>query len=50
MSKTLIRGAKILGGEPRDVLVDGETIAEIGTGLSDRGVTTVIEADGEMVL
>jgi len=50
MSKILIRGAKILGGEPRDVLVDGETIAAIGTGLPDQGVTTVIEADGEMVL
>lgn len=27
MSKILIRGAKVLGGEPQDVLIDGETIA-----------------------
>ena len=37
MSKILIRGAKVLGGEPQDVLIDGETIAEVGTGLSRRG-------------
>jgi dihydroorotase len=50
MSKILIRGAKVLGGEPRDVLLDGEVIAAVGSGLSDGGVTTVVEADGEMVL
>jgi dihydroorotase len=50
MSKILIRGAKVLGGEPRDVLLDGEVIAAVGSGLSDEGVTTVVEADGEMVL
>jgi dihydroorotase len=49
MSKTLIRGARILGGEPRDILIDGETIAAIGSGLS-AGDAAVIEADGEMVL
>ena len=37
MSKILIRGAKILGGEPQDVLIDGETIAEVGTGLTAEG-------------
>ena len=37
MSKILIRGAKVLGGEPQDVLIDGETIAEVGTGLSAEG-------------
>ncbi len=37
MSKILIRGAKILGGEPRDVLIDGETIAAVGTGLDAGG-------------
>ncbi|MYS25073.1 dihydroorotase [Streptomyces sp. DvalAA-14] len=50
MSKILIRGARILGGEPRDVLIDGETIAAVGSGLSDRDVATTVEADGEMVL
>ncbi|MGI5527164.1 dihydroorotase [Streptomyces syringium] len=58
MSKILIRGAKILGGEPQDVLIDGETIAatarqgEIensGTGLSAEGAQ-VIEADGRILL
>ncbi|QES51064.1 dihydroorotase [Streptomyces venezuelae] len=50
MSKILIRGAKVLGGEPQDVLIDGETIAEVGTGLSADGVDTVIEASGQVLL
>ncbi|MFF1511734.1 dihydroorotase [Streptomyces sp. NPDC058326] len=49
MSKTLIRGAQVLGGEVQDVLIDGETIAEVGTGLSAEGAT-VIEADGQILL
>ncbi|MFI9121721.1 dihydroorotase [Streptomyces bikiniensis] len=49
MSKILIRGAKVLGGEPQDVLIDGETIAEVGTGLSAEGAT-VVEADGQVLL
>lgn len=58
MSKILIRGAKVLGGEVQDVLIDGETVAatarqgEIGlsgTGLSDEGAQ-VIEADGQILL
>ncbi|MFB6842256.1 dihydroorotase [Streptomyces sp. NPDC056361] len=49
MSKILIRGAKVLGGDIQDVLVDGETIAEVGTGLSAEGAT-VIEADGLILL
>ncbi|MFD8014321.1 dihydroorotase [Streptomyces sp. NPDC058955] len=49
MSKILIRGAKVLGGEPQDVLIDGETIAEVGTGLSAEGAT-VIEAEGQVLL
>ncbi|MEX0174356.1 dihydroorotase [Streptomyces sp. LMG1-1-1.1] len=49
MSKILIRGAKVLGGDIQDVLVDGETIAEVGTGLSAEGAT-VIEADGRILL
>ncbi|WP_030693092.1 dihydroorotase [Streptomyces globisporus] len=49
MSKTLIRGAKVLGGDVQDVLVDGETIAEVGTGLSAEGAT-VIEAEGQILL
>ncbi|MFF3840498.1 dihydroorotase [Streptomyces sp. NPDC001930] len=49
MGKTLIRGAQVLGGAVQDVLIDGETIAEVGTGLSAEGAT-VIEADGQILL
>ncbi|MEV6201883.1 dihydroorotase [Streptomyces sp. NPDC051771] len=49
MSKILIRGAKVLGGEPQDVLLDGETIEAVGTGLSAEGAT-VIEAEGQILL
>ncbi|MET9291882.1 dihydroorotase [Streptomyces sp. NPDC003077] len=49
MSKTLIRGAKILGGEPQDVLIDGERVAEVGTGLSAEGAH-VVEAEGKILL
>ncbi|WP_371539169.1 dihydroorotase [Streptomyces sp. NBC_00466] len=49
MSKTLIRGAKVLGGLPQDVLIDGETVAAVGSGLSADGAD-VIEADGRILL
>ncbi|MFF9981462.1 dihydroorotase [Streptomyces erythrochromogenes] len=49
MSKILIRGAKVLGGEAQDVLIDGETIAEVGQNLSAEGAT-VIEAQGQVLL
>ncbi|MFJ9432237.1 dihydroorotase [Streptomyces sp. NPDC101490] len=49
MSKILIRGARVLGGEVQDVLIDGETVAEVGTGLSAEGAT-VVEADGQILL
>lgn len=48
-SRTLIRGARLLGEEPGDVLVDGETVAEVGTGLSAAGAK-VVEADGLLLL
>lgn len=41
MSKILIRGAKVLGGEPQDVLIDGGTITEVGVGLSAEGAEVV---------
>jgi dihydroorotase len=50
MSKTLIRGARVLGGDPQDVLIDGTTIAAVGTGLDTEGVGTVIEAEGKVLL
>ena len=37
MSKILIRGAKVLGGEPQDVLIDGSAIEAVGTGISAEG-------------
>lgn len=46
---TLIRGARILGGEPRDVLIDGETIAAVGTRLA-AGDATVVDAAGRVLL
>ncbi|WP_306326960.1 dihydroorotase [Streptomyces venezuelae] len=49
MSKTLIRGAQVLGGDVQDVLIDGETIAEVGTGLSAEGATVIV-ADGQILL
>ncbi|MFD4320917.1 dihydroorotase [Streptomyces sp. NPDC058548] len=49
MSKILIRGAQVLGGEPQDVLIDGEIVAEVGPGLSAEGAT-VIEAEGQILL
>ncbi|MFD1831417.1 MULTISPECIES: dihydroorotase [Streptomyces] len=47
--RTLIRGARILGGEAGDVLIDGGTVAEVGTGLAAGGAT-VVEADGRILL
>ncbi|MFF4455227.1 dihydroorotase [Streptomyces goshikiensis] len=49
MSKILIRGAKVLGGEAQDVLIDGETIAAVGTGLDAEGAS-VVEAAGLTLL
>lgn len=49
MSKILIRGAKVLGGAPQDVLIDGGTIAEVGEDLSAEGAQ-VVEAGGKVLL
>ncbi|WP_328313961.1 dihydroorotase [Streptomyces sp. NBC_00442] len=49
MSKILIRGAKVLGGDVQDVLIEGETIAAVGTGL-EAGDATVVDADGQILL
>ncbi|MFE0513284.1 dihydroorotase [Streptomyces sp. NPDC058964] len=49
MSKILIRGARVLGGEPQDVLIDGEVIETVGTGLSAEGAE-VVEAGGKVLL
>ncbi|QKV91584.1 dihydroorotase [Streptomyces sp. NA02950] len=47
---TLLRGAKVLGGEPRDVLIEGERIAAVGTGLDAPADATVIDAAGQILL
>ncbi|MGX1268748.1 dihydroorotase [Streptomyces phaeoluteigriseus] len=49
MSKILIRGARVLGGEPQDVLIDGEVVEAVGGGLSAEGAE-VVEADGKVLL
>jgi dihydroorotase len=48
-NKILIRGARLLGGEPQDVLVEGETVARVGTGI-EPGDATVVEAAGKILL
>jgi dihydroorotase len=47
---TLIRGARILGGEPQDVLIAGGTVTEVGTGLAAPDGATVVEAAGHILL
>lgn len=50
MSTThIIKGARILGGEPADVLVRDGAIAEVGPGLDAAGAQ-VVEADGLVAL
>ncbi|MEU9152111.1 dihydroorotase [Streptomyces sp. NPDC048417] len=49
MSKILIRGAKVLGGAPQDVLIDGEVIEAVGSGLSAEGAE-VVAAAGQVLL
>ncbi|MCA1223834.1 dihydroorotase [Streptomyces sp. 8L] len=48
-NKTLIRGARVLGGQERDVLIEGETISQVGTGLDAAGAV-VVEAAGQVLL
>ncbi|CAL9590749.1 Dihydroorotase [Streptomyces sp. enrichment culture] len=47
--RTLIKGARILGGRPQDLLIENGVIAEIGTGVPAAGAT-VIDADGSIAL
>ncbi|MCC4907370.1 dihydroorotase [Microbacterium sp. cx-59] len=50
MSETfLIRGARIDGGDPADILIEDARIAEVGSGLSRSGAS-VIDADGLVAL
>jgi dihydroorotase len=45
----LIRGARVVGGEPTDLLVAGGVVTRVGSGLDARGAT-VIDADGLVAL
>ncbi len=47
--RTLITGARILGGEAADLLVDGGTIVEVGSLTAARD-TQVVDADGLVAL
>ncbi|GEB50841.1 MULTISPECIES: dihydroorotase [Streptomyces] len=47
--KTLIRGARVLGGEPQDVLLAEGTIQEVGRGVQAPGAQ-VVEAEGAVLL
>ncbi|MEV0261368.1 dihydroorotase [Streptomyces sp. NPDC050617] len=49
MSKILIRGARPLGGEPQDVLIDAGTIAAVGPAL-EAADAQVVEAQGQILL
>ncbi|WP_103529306.1 MULTISPECIES: dihydroorotase [Streptomyces] len=48
-ANTLIRGARVLGGEERDVLIEGGVVAAVGTGL-DAGDARVVDAAGQILL
>ncbi|WP_269854896.1 dihydroorotase [Streptomyces sp. RPT161] len=50
--KTLIRGARVLGGEPQDVIIVDETITAVGSDLtvSSAEGATVIDAQGQVLL
>lgn len=45
----LIRGARLLGGEPVDVRIENGSIAEVGSGLT-AGSTETLDADGLVLL
>ncbi|HEY7483224.1 MAG TPA: dihydroorotase [Streptosporangiaceae bacterium] len=45
----LIKGARVLGGAPADLLVRDGVIADVGSGLDERGAET-IDADGLVAL
>jgi dihydroorotase len=47
--KTLVKGARLLGGRPADLLIDGERIVEVGS-LSVGPDVGVVDADGLVAL
>jgi dihydroorotase len=49
MSSYVVRGARLLGGDPVDLILEDGIIAEIGSGLSRAG-GEIVEADGLVAL
>ena len=49
MSHWLVRGARVLGAEPTDLLISGGVVTDVGRGLDSAGAT-VVEADGLIAL
>ena len=47
--KTLVKGARLLGGQAADLLIDGDRIVEVGS-LSPDADTGVVDADGLVAL
>ncbi len=47
--RTLIRGASVLGGQPRDVLIEDGVIAEVSRSVTAAG-SVVVEAEGRVLL
>ena len=49
MSSTVIKGARILGADPQDILISDDVITEVGAGLS-KARADVVDADGLIAL
>lgn len=50
MSTYLIKNAKVLGGDPQDVLVADGRIAELGRGIESADAAQIIDADEQILL
>jgi dihydroorotase len=49
VSGAVIKGARILGGDPQDIVISDDVITEVGAGLSKAGAD-VVDADGLIAL
>ncbi|MGH3328592.1 MAG: amidohydrolase family protein, partial [Streptomycetales bacterium] len=50
MTRWLLNGAGVLGGEPRDLLLDGDLVVDVGTALRAEPRTEVLDAGGLVAL